>query len=118
MTSTALTKNARHRHAPHELPQASPTAVASRHRCRFCDAPLAHTFVDLGMSPLCESYLDARTDRRDGAVLSAARLRVRACFLVQLPRVRSSAADIFSEYAYFSSYSDSWLLHAADTSSR
>ena len=79
--------------------------------CRLCGEPLAVTFVDLGMSPLCESYVTA-------AALDAAEtfypLHVRvcsACLLVQLPAyVRGE--DIFSDYAYFSSYSDSWVAHA------
>ena len=44
--------------------------------CRFCAAPLRDTFVDLGMSPLCESYLRHDQLNRDGAVLSAARARL------------------------------------------
>ena len=55
--------------------RSAPTAVPG---CRFCSAPLRHTFVDLGMSPLCESYVRAGAPRRDGAVLSAARPRLRA----------------------------------------
>ena len=50
---------------------------ASSPRCRFCAADLTTTFVDLGMSPLCQTHIDARAAARDGAVLSAARLRVR-----------------------------------------
>ncbi len=80
-------------------------------RCRLCSAELRHTFVDLGMSPPCESYLTA-------AQLDAAEafypLHVRVCeqcLLVQLPAY-ISAEEIFSDYAYFSSYSDSWVAHA------
>src|SRR6188472_215838 len=80
-------------------------------RCRLCSAELRHTFVDLGMSPPCESYLS-------GAQLDAGEtfypLHVRICdrcLLVQLPAY-IPAEDIFSDYAYFSSYSDSWVQHA------
>ena len=52
--------------------------------CHFCGADLGNRVVDLGMSPLCESYVPAERARRDGAVLSAARLGLRNCFLVQL----------------------------------
>src|SRR5689334_16282211 len=79
--------------------------------CRFCGAELRHTFVDLGMSPLCESYL--RADQLD-AMEPFYPLHVRVCadcFLVQVPDYVGPAA-IFSDYAYFSSYSDSWLQHA------
>jgi hypothetical protein len=72
---------------------------------------LSHTFVDLGMSPLCESYVSS--DQVDSMEVFYP-LRVFVCdhcFLVQLPE-HVSATDIFSEYAYFSSYSTSWLDHA------
>jgi SAM-dependent methyltransferase len=79
--------------------------------CRLCDGQLTETFVDLGMSPLCESYVPA--DRLDGPETFYP-LHVRicsACLLVQLPAY-VSGEDIFSDYAYFSSYSDSWVAHA------
>ncbi len=79
--------------------------------CRLCGAELTTTFVDIGMSPLCESYLAA--DELDAAE-SFYPLHVRicdSCLLVQLP-VYVSGEDIFSDYAYFSSYSDSWVEHA------
>jgi SAM-dependent methyltransferase len=81
--------------------------------CRFCQAPLRHTFVDLGMSPLCESYI--RADQLN-TVEPFYPLHVKvceSCHLVQLPEY-VSREHIFSEYAYFSSYSDSWLKHASN----
>ena len=60
----------------------------ARRVCRFCGQPLHRLIVDLGMSPLCESFLRRRPARRDGAVLPAARAGLRACLLVQLRRVR------------------------------
>jgi SAM-dependent methyltransferase len=84
---------------------------ASTLRCRFCEAPLTRTFVDLGMSPLCESYV--APDRLD-AMEPFYPLHVRICercLLVQLPELVAPEA-IFTEYAYFSSYSDSWVEHA------
>jgi SAM-dependent methyltransferase len=81
------------------------------HACRLCGAELTHTFVDLGMSPLCESYVPA--DRLDEAEVFYP-LHVRLCgecLLVQLPAY-VPGEDIFSDYAYFSSYSDSWVAHA------
>jgi SAM-dependent methyltransferase len=80
-------------------------------RCRFCGAPLEVTFVDLGMSPLCESYVPPE---RLNAMEPFYPLHVwvcSRCFLVQLEEY-VSPEHIFSEYAYFSSYSDSWLQHA------
>ncbi|TYL50160.1 class I SAM-dependent methyltransferase [Nocardioides sp. BGMRC 2183] len=81
-------------------------------KCRLCSAELDQTFVDLGMSPPCESYL--REDQLDqGETFYPLHVRVCSeCLLVQLPAY-IPAEDIFSDYAYFSSYSDSWVRHAA-----
>jgi SAM-dependent methyltransferase len=79
--------------------------------CRLCDAPLTRTFVDLGMSPLCESYVPAdRLDEAENFYPLHVRL-CEACLLVQLPAY-VPGEEIFSDYAYFSSYSDSWVAHA------
>jgi SAM-dependent methyltransferase len=89
-------------------PQSRVEAVRA---CRFCGATLRHTFVDLGMSPPCESYLPA--DRLD-EVERFYPLRVRVCehcFLVQLHDY-IPPEEIFTEYAYFSSFSEHWLAHA------
>jgi SAM-dependent methyltransferase len=79
--------------------------------CRLCGAELARTFVDLGSSPPCESYL--RADQLDEPeVFYPLHVRIcDRCLLVQLPAY-IDAHDIFSDYAYFSSYSDSWVAHA------
>jgi hypothetical protein len=79
--------------------------------CRFCGADLQHTFVDLGMSPLCETY-PASADLNRGEIYFPLHVYVCSkCFLVQLEEYESPE-NIFSEYAYFSSYSESWLKHA------
>src|SRR5712675_339771 len=78
--------------------------------CRFCGAALQRTFVDLGMSPLCERYPSA-ADLSHGEVYYPLHVHVcEKCFLVQLEEFESPDS-IFSDYAYFSSYSDSWLKH-------
>ena len=79
--------------------------------CRLCQAPLRHTFVDLGMSPLCESFLPA--DQLDAMepFYPLHVLLCEQCFLVQL-REYVKPEHIFTEYAYFSSYSTSWVAHA------
>jgi SAM-dependent methyltransferase len=80
-------------------------------RCRFCEQPLEHVFADLGLSPLANAY---RSEEQLNEMEPFFPLRAcvcAACFLVQVPEFRSSE-DIFSEYAYFSSFSDSWLEHA------
>jgi hypothetical protein len=79
--------------------------------CRLCGEELTRTFVNLGSSPPCESYRAA--DQLDQSETFYP-LHVRICdncLLVQLPAY-VDAADIFSDYAYFSSYSDSWVAHA------
>lgn len=82
-------------------------------KCRFCRAPVKQTFVDLGMSPLCESFLKkSEINRMEPFYPLHARV-CGECFLVQLEEyVRPE--HIFTEYAYFSSYSDSWLKHCSD----
>jgi SAM-dependent methyltransferase len=80
-------------------------------RCRFCDAPLEITFCDLGMSPLSNSYVTP--DRLDEPEMIYP-LHVYVCgtcLLVQVPQFES-AEHIFSDYLYFSSYSESWLDHS------
>jgi hypothetical protein len=77
----------------------------------MCGAKLTHTFVDLGMSPLCESYILAeRLDEPETFYPLHVR-QCSSCLLVQLPAY-VPGEEIFSEYAYFSSYSDSWVAHA------
>src|ERR1700745_1977768 len=85
--------------------------MSAGHGCRLCGAELTRTFVDLGMCPVCESHCPA--DRRHAAEVFYP-LHVRMCdecLLVQLP-ASVPGEDIFSDYAYFSSYSDSWVAHA------
>jgi SAM-dependent methyltransferase len=79
--------------------------------CLFCAAPLRQTFVDLGMSPLCESFLTAEQLNQMEPFYPLHVWVCERCFLVQVEEyVRPER--IFTEYAYFSSYSDSWLAHA------
>jgi hypothetical protein len=79
--------------------------------CRFCGARLAHTFVDLGMSPLCESFLTADQLNEMEPFYPLHAYVCGDCFLVQVGDYVAPEA-IFTEYAYFSSYSESWLAHA------
>jgi SAM-dependent methyltransferase len=79
--------------------------------CRFCSAPLRHTFVDLGMSPLCESYVPAERANAMEPFYPLHAKVCESCLLVQLEEY-VTGEDIFTEYAYFSSYSDSWVAHA------
>jgi SAM-dependent methyltransferase len=79
--------------------------------CRFCSAPVRRTFVDLGMSPLCESFLTADELNQMEPFYPLHAYVCEQCFLVQV-QAYVSPERIFTEYAYFSSYSDSWLAHA------
>ena len=80
-------------------------------RCRACAAGLEHTFVDLGMSPLCESFL-LPGDLNRGETFYPLHVWVCAeCKLVQLQEY-VAPTEIFDDYAYFSSFSESWLRHA------
>ena len=82
-----------------------------RPACRFCRSPLTQSFVDLGMSPLCESYRTAdQLDQMEPFFPLHARV-CSECFLVQLGEY-VTPAEIFTEYAYFSSYAESWVQHA------
>jgi len=90
---------------------AETTEMAVRRACRFCGAGLERTFVDLGMSPLCETYPSAAVLNHGETYYPLHVYVCDQCFLVQLEQYES-AEGIFSDYPYFSSYSDSWLKHA------
>lgn len=86
-------------------------SLSLRPACRLCSRPLQHTVVDLGMSPPCESF---RQESELGLMEAYYPLHVRVCeecMLVQLEEY-VSRESIFEEYAYFSSYSTSWVAHA------
>src|ERR1700748_1347883 len=85
--------------------------MSSGHVCRLGGADLTRSFVDLGMSPLCESYLAAEHVDAPEVFYPLNVLLCQQCLLVQLPAY-VTGEHIFSEYAYFSSYSDSWVAHA------
>ena len=80
--------------------------------CRFCNASLSQSFANLGMTPLANSYV------ADDMINSMERFYplhayvCEKCFLVQLDEFETPEG-IFGDYAYFSSFSDSWLAHAA-----
>jgi SAM-dependent methyltransferase len=79
--------------------------------CRFCGAGLRRTVVDLGMSPPCQTC-PSQEDLKHGEMYYPLKVYVcDRCFLMQLEEF-VSPENIFTEYAYFSSYSDTWLKHA------
>jgi SAM-dependent methyltransferase len=86
-------------------------AALTHHACRLCESPLRTTFADLGMSPLANTYPRARDIGRGETVYPLHAYVCDECLLVQLP-VFARPEEIFTDYAYFSSYSDSWVDHA------
>lgn len=79
--------------------------------CRFCDKPLTDIFVDLGMSPLSNAFLKKEMLNDLEIKYPLCAYVCNGCFLVQLPEFEKPE-NIFEEYAYFSSYSSTWLKHA------
>jgi len=79
--------------------------------CRSCTAPLSHIVADLGMTPLANSYVEASQLSASEPFFPLRAFVCERCLLVQLEEFESPES-IFTDYAYFSSYSDSWLAHA------
>jgi hypothetical protein len=79
--------------------------------CRFCGAPLRLSVVDLGMSPPCQSFLSQDRIREAEAFYPLHAFACEQCYLVQL-EVFVPPEDIFTDYAYYSAYSTSWVDHA------
>jgi SAM-dependent methyltransferase len=85
----------------------------NKKKCRFCNESLKNVFVDLGMSPLSNAYL-AEDKVENSEIFYPLKAYVcHKCLLVQLQEFESPK-HIFGEYAYFSSYSNSWLEHARE----
>ncbi len=82
--------------------------------CRFCSRPLSNTFVDLGMSPVSNNYIDPAKEHAMEPFFPLHVYVCDDCLLVQLPAYQKREEIFTSEYAYFSSFSTSWLQHAKD----
>jgi len=93
------------------MTDASAWVQGSSAKCRFCATPLRHSFVDLGMSPLCQTHIEPHQLNHMEPFYPLHAWVCHSCFLVQLEQY-VAPSDIFSDYAYFSSYSDSWVEHA------
>ncbi len=83
----------------------------TKSKCRFCGEQLKESFVNLGLSPLSNSFLkkEELKNKEEKYILQA--YICNKCLLVQLEEFETPK-NIFSEYAYFSSYSKTWLEHA------
>ena len=95
-------------HSKSDVPPHGPQAASP---CRFCRQPLTHTFVDLGMSPPCQTHIAPEQLNSMEPFYPLHAYVCDSCLLVQLEEF-VGPSEIFSEYAYFSSYSDSWVAHA------
>ncbi len=95
--------------------QTSIPADAGAHAgsCMFCGEPLRHTFADLGMTPMSNAYVPAEAQRQMEPFYPLHAYVCGKCLLVQLEEYETPE-NIFSDYAYFSSYSDTLLRHASD----
>jgi SAM-dependent methyltransferase len=94
-----------------DLAPALSRGVLQRPSCRFCGAPLQRSFVDLGAQPSANAYLSADRLSAMEPTWPLHAYVCDSCHLVQLEALHSSA-ELFADYAYFASYSDSWLRHA------
>lgn len=96
-----------------ERPELDQASASERTTCRACGSPLRRSFLDLGTTPLANGYLNAiELAAREPAYPLHVKL-CESCLLAQLS-VDVSPRVLFSDYAYFSSYSESWVRHAAD----
>ncbi|MEO1972265.1 MAG: hypothetical protein ABGX07_11955, partial [Pirellulaceae bacterium] len=94
-------------------PSGPATLKKTKTACRFCGTPLVHSVVDLGKSPLCESFLTTDQLLEAEVFYPLHAFVCDQCFLVQVAEYVSGKEIFCGEYAYFSSFSDSWLAHAS-----
>lgn len=87
-------------------------ACTSHGSCRSCGTPLTHTFVDLGLSPISNHFIRPENAAQGEFFYPLHALVCDQCWLVQLRDVASADTHFHDDYAYFSSYSSSWLDHA------
>ena len=80
-------------------------------KCRFCNNELSVPIIDLGKTPLANSYLNKKQIKSSEKKFPLQVFVCKKCFLVQLKEYETSK-NIFSEYAYLSSYSSTWLEHS------
>ena len=111
-TATALGTENRNEMSRSSVPDFAPKCVSQG--CRFCGTPLHQTVVDLGKSPLCESYLTAEQLNEMEPFYPLQAFVCERCFLVQVLEHVDGITIFGGEYAYFSSYSDSWLKHCQE----
>jgi hypothetical protein len=89
--------------------------INAKINCRFCNDKIEHSFVDLGMSPLCQTHITTEQLNLKETFYPLHAYVCTNCFLVQLDEY-VTPDEIFSDYDYFSSFSESWVKHAKDYS--
>ena len=82
-------------------------------KCRFCNNPVHDVFLDLGYTPLANSYVKKSNISKPEANFPLCAYVCRKCFLVQIDE-EEKPENIFTDYAYFSSYSKTWLQHTEE----
>lgn len=82
--------------------------------CRFCNNPLHHTFVDLGLSPVSNAFISKEIVNNGSRYYPLHTFVCDKCYLVQLEEFEAPEEIFNQDYAYFSSFSESWLKHAKD----
>ena len=107
-----------HLTGPSYVVPARPLSASSPSVCRSCGQPLREVFADLGVSPLSNSFLKREQLRAMEAFYPLCAFVCNTCWLVQLEQYESPDRIFSSEYAYFSSYSDTWLEHARQYADR
>lgn len=80
--------------------------------CRFCKKSMNQTFVDLGLSPISNDFVNLERLNYSTKFYPLHAYVCNHCFLVQLEEFESPEQIFNTDYAYFSSFSESWLLHA------
>ncbi|NND33203.1 MAG: methyltransferase domain-containing protein [Saprospiraceae bacterium] len=93
-------------------PDSNSRSTTGGSTCRFCNKPLQHSVIDLGMSPLCQKHIkpEERNDMEPFYPLHA--YICDHCWLMQLEDFATPDEIFADDYAYFSSYSESWIMHA------
>ena len=115
MTSSGTPKNDEEpaSESPGDSPEGLEADDSDKAGCRFCGTPLLQTVVDLGMSPLCQNRVTPDELNQPEVFYPLKAFVCENCWLVQV-QAHVSGEEIFDDYAYFSSYSESWLQHARD----
>src|SRR3989338_2713934 len=91
-------------------------AVVPDYKCRFCQRKLKYIFADLGKSPISNDFVSQGNRETPDIFYPLCVYVCDHCLLVQIPNVISREKIFNNDYAYFSSYSESWLLHCKNFS--